>query len=406
MNASRSAILSAIRWLEKYQEQEYARRGETPTIYEEMLDFRSLQNEFDQDVVHRFNEILRMFPGSKYDSAISRLDLCKILRHIRNKDPIAEKYSIVVGTSPSLVPNACIALGRDVSVIIHNNGFSVFFMLAIAALARLMEFPIPISSATIDQLIKKRGDLRQDLIGAAAPLMLKAMLIAATGSVPFANSIIEKYFKISGEKLSISSEEIINISPILDSVNAFIVSHEYAHTNARQWEFDAFGDEELQAVLRLLAANAASEFDADLIGAQFALHYNAHAGRHGPEYSCLGILLFFDLMRLQRRAIDAICGVYLRREEEADSVTHPPLLIRRIRVADTIRRLHDIPVYTERGFAIAETFCVAIEFIWENTRPFLEHLHKSGLAQYLAPECRVGWLTDDLKRVIDLDDNT
>jgi len=405
MTASKSAILRAVRWLEEYQEQEYARRGETPTIHEEMLDPNLLQNDFDQDTVNRYNEILRLFPGSKYDSAISRFDLCKILHHIRDKDPRPAKPSIVVGTSPSLVPNACIALRRDVSVIVHNTGFSVFFTFATAALARLIELPNPISSATLDQLSKKRSDLKQDMIGAAAPLMLKAMLIAATGSLSFADSIMGQYFKIPGEKFSISLEELAAISPILDSTNAFIISHEYAHANPGQWEFHTFGPEELQFALRLLGENATSEFDADLTGAQLALHYNAHAGRHGPEYSCLGILLFFDLMRLQRRAIDAIGGVQARNEEEADSITHPPLLNRRTRVADTIKRLHGLPAYTERGFAITETFCVAMEFIWENTRPFLEHLHKSGLAQHLAPECRVGWLTDDLKRLIDLDDN-
>src|SRR5882672_9363052 len=136
MTASKSAILRAVRWLEEYQEQEYARRGETPTIHEEMLDPNLLQNDFDQDTVNRYNEILRLFPGSKYDSAISRFDLCKILHHIRDKDPRPAKPSIVVGTSPSLVPNACIALRRDVCVIVHNTGFSVFFTFATAALAR------------------------------------------------------------------------------------------------------------------------------------------------------------------------------------------------------------------------------------------------------------------------------
>jgi hypothetical protein len=263
-----------------------------------------------------------------------------------------------------------------------------------------------ISSATLDQLIKKRSDLKQDMIGAAAPLMLKAMLIAATGSLPLADSIMEQYFKVPGEKFSISLEELAAISPIVDATNAFIISHEYAHANPAQWERHTFGPEELLPLLRLIGENAASEFDADLTGTQLALHYNAHAGRHGPEYSCLGILLFFDLMRLQRRANETICGVQAGNEEAADSISHPPLLSRRTRVADTIKRLHGLPTYTERGFAITETFSIAIEFIWENTRPFLEHLHKSGLAQHLDPECRVGWLTDDFKRLVDLEDDS
>jgi hypothetical protein len=164
MTSSKSTIYSAIRWLEEYQEREYARRGETPTIHEEMLDPYSLRDHFDRDTVHEYNEILRLFPGSKYDSPIARFDLCKILHYIRDKDPRPTKPSIVVGTSPSLVPNACIALMRDASVIVHNGGFTVFFTFAIAALARLIELPDPISSAPLDQLSKraKRSKARHD----------------------------------------------------------------------------------------------------------------------------------------------------------------------------------------------------------------------------------------------------
>ncbi|KRQ01271.1 hypothetical protein AOQ73_18120 [Bradyrhizobium pachyrhizi] len=406
MSANKSAIVRAVRWLEKFQEGEYARLGVTPTMFGEMLDVDSLHNQFDQNTVNQFNDILSQFPGSKYDSPVLRFDLCKILHYVRAKDPRPAKPSLVVGESPSLIPNAHVALGREVSVIVHNTGIAIFFTFAVVALARLIELPSPISSATLDQLRQSRSELKHDWLGDATALMLKAMIIAATGNLPGANDVIEWYFKIPGERVSIWKAELANVSPILDSIKAFVMSHEYAHANPQQWEHEGFGDDkDLQLALRLLADNAASEFDADTIGAQLALNYNAHAG-NGPEYSCLGMLLFFDLMRLQRRAIDTICGVGSRNEQAVDSFTHPPLITRRNRVASEIKRLHGLPSYTERGFAIIDTYNVAIELIWESVQPYLEHLHKSGLAARVAPECKVGNLIDDLKRLIGPDDET
>ena len=174
----------------------------------------------------------------------------------------------------------------------------------------------------------------------------------------------------------------LNLASMLrDSLEYFVLGHEYAHillnhldaTPARKGVLPA-------AEAETLAYSWAQEIDADWMGMVLSINAVIDHEHLDIDFGYLGIGLFFDALDVMDRAV----ALLQTGDENARQLgSHPPSDLRKQRLRDFLPQLAgNDPANADRvraALAMGEVQEEIIRLLWERTRPELVRLRRRGV---------------------------
>jgi hypothetical protein len=174
----------------------------------------------------------------------------------------------------------------------------------------------------------------------------------------------------------------LNLAAMLrDSLEYFVIGHEYAHILLGHLDATASRKGVLPAAeAEALAYSWAQEIEADWVGMALSINAVVDHEHLDIDFGFLGIGLFFDALDVMDRAV----ALLQTGDENARQLgSHPPSALRKQRLRGFLPQLAgNNPANADRiqaALAMAEVQEEIIHLLWERTRPELLSLRRRGI---------------------------
>jgi tetratricopeptide (TPR) repeat protein len=171
-------------------------------------------------------------------------------------------------------------------------------------------------------------------------------------------------------------------SQLKQSLNYFVLSHEYAHVLLGHLDTTASRTGVLPvAEAEALVYSWNDEILADLLGALLGLQASVNHGKIHAGIAFMGIKLFFDASDVMDRAVSLL---QTGDEEALQLGSHPPSYLRKQRLHESLSKMAELQPdffgnWMQIPFKLGEVQDEIVRLLWDRTRPILLDLRRQGI---------------------------